>query len=196
MIWQTLKTTFFNRQIYNIDEVYMRIKSTFLRRNWIMLRQCLGILDSTNPRRIRDLSLWRFRFLKDGTLLISLSLFYRRIEMMGLCIAKIMIYIMSQFLESRFRSKKCDTGGIKEEREEETVIIGDVVNQIKPCTNCTIGHRPELGEHRWYSLKALIDWADDLDRCKKFHSLTRESDNERNTEEEEKNTDDVRSSDK
>ncbi|CAB5379541.1 unnamed protein product [Rhizophagus irregularis] len=75
-----------------------------------------------------------------------------------------MIYIMSQFLESRFRSKKCDTGGIKEEREEETVIIGDVVNQIKPCTNCTIGHRPELGEHRWYSLKALLVWADDLSR--------------------------------
>ncbi|PKY56603.1 hypothetical protein RhiirA4_428367 [Rhizophagus irregularis] len=93
--------------------------------------------------------------------------------------------------------QKCDTGGIKEEREEETVIIGDVVNQIKPCTNCTIGHRPELGEHRWYSLKALLDWADNLGRCKKFHSLTRESDNERNTEEEEKkNTDDLRSSDK
>ncbi|CAB4432246.1 unnamed protein product [Rhizophagus irregularis] len=58
-----------------------------------MLPQCLGILDSsTNPRR----SLFRnsnsskgespeeegeFRNL--GTLLISLSLFYRRIEMMG-----------------------------------------------------------------------------------------------------------------
>jgi hypothetical protein len=25
-------------------------------------------------------------------------------------------------------------------------------------------HRPKLGDHRWYSLKALLDWADNLGR--------------------------------
>ena len=37
-----------------------------------------------------------------------------------------------------------------------------VVVQIKPCPKPP--HRPKLGDHRWYSLKALLDWADNLGR--------------------------------
>jgi len=36
------------------------------------------------------------------------------------------------------------------------------VVQIKPCPKPP--HRPKLGDHRWYSLKALLDWADNLGR--------------------------------
>ena len=37
-----------------------------------------------------------------------------------------------------------------------------VVDQIKPCSKSY--HWPKLGDHHWYSLKALLEWADNLGR--------------------------------
>ncbi|CAB4402038.1 unnamed protein product [Rhizophagus irregularis] len=73
-IWSSAK------RIYDIDEVYMRIKSTFLRRNWIML-PC----KSRRRRRvqefgIRGLGLWLKRMayrngnISNGILMGKISL--------------------------------------------------------------------------------------------------------------------------
>ena len=37
-----------------------------------------------------------------------------------------------------------------------------VVVQIEPCPKPS--HRPKLGDHRWYSLKALLEWPNNLGR--------------------------------
>jgi len=45
-------------------------------------------------------------------------------------------------------------------------IVRTVVDET--CTCPKSAHRPKLGDRRWYSLKALLEWANNLGRCANF----------------------------